>query len=367
MRRIRHLLGISGGKDSAALAIYMKDKYPDIDIEYYTCDTGKELEETYQLITNLENYLGKKIIRLRAAEGSVEAPFDHFLKMYGNYLPSANSRWCTKNLKLEPFEKFIGNDNVISYVGIRGDENREGYISRKPNVQSIFPFRKNIWSEDVIGKVLTNSSSKQVLTIYDRITKSKHSARFEELLQQPISHNFTQSQKLNTLLDISTREFNELVFLFLKTTNYPLAKEVYFPLIDNEDILIRDDIFKILDESGVGVPQYYKKVDFEVNGKIGHYSRSRSGCYFCFFQQKIEWIWLFEQHSNLFALAQNYEKDGYAWNQDETLADLIKPERMKRIKEEYMKRVQKNSIVKSPYLLDILKESEGEGCVACFI
>jgi len=57
-------MGISGGKDSAALAIYMKDKYPNLDIEYYTCDTGKELEETYQLITNLEIYLGKKIILL---------------------------------------------------------------------------------------------------------------------------------------------------------------------------------------------------------------------------------------------------------------------------------------------------------------
>ena len=64
MNKIRHVLGISGGKDSAALAIYMKDKYPNLDIEYYTCDTGKELDETYQLITNLEIYLGKKIILL---------------------------------------------------------------------------------------------------------------------------------------------------------------------------------------------------------------------------------------------------------------------------------------------------------------
>ena len=60
MGRIRHLLGISGGKDSAALAVYMKDKYPLLDIEYYTCDTGMELDETYELIKNLEVYLGKK-------------------------------------------------------------------------------------------------------------------------------------------------------------------------------------------------------------------------------------------------------------------------------------------------------------------
>lgn len=367
MSKIRHLLGISGGKDSAALAIYMKNKYPNIDIEYYTCDTGKELEETYQLITNLEIYLGKKIIRLKAAEGSNEAPFDHFLKMYGNFLPSSNSRWCTKKLKLEPFEKFVSNDNVISYVGIRGDEDREGYISRKPNVQSIFPFRKNIWSEDVIAKVFSNSNSERVLKLYNQIAKSKNSNRIEEILQQPISQNFTQSQKINILLDISIREFNELVFLFLKTTDYPMAKEVFFPLIDNEDILIRDDIFKILDESGVGVPQYYKKVDFEVNGKTGQYSRSRSGCYFCFFQQKIEWVWLYEQHPNLFALAQSYEKDGYTWNQDETLAELTKPIRINRIKEEYIKRTQKSSQIKSPYLVDILSDTEEEGCAACFI
>lgn len=367
MKNVRHVLGISGGKDSAALAIYMKDRYPHLDIEYYTCDTGKELEETYQLIKNLEIYLGKKIALLKAADGSNEDPFDHFLKMYGGYLPSSNSRWCTKKLKLEPFEKFVGNDNVISYVGIRGDEEREGYISRKPNIQSIFPFRKNIWSEDVIAKVLSNNNSKQVLKLCNDLAATKNSNRFEELLKQPISQNFTQSQKLNLLLDINIKEFNELVFSFLKTTNYPLAQEENFALIDNEDILVRDDIFRILEESGVGVPQYYNKVNFEVNGKGGQYSRSRSGCYFCFFQQKIEWIWLYEQHPERFALAQGYEKDGYTWCQDETLADLIQPVRMQRIKEDYLKRTQKNSQVKSPYLLDILSEAEGEGCASCFI
>ena len=139
MKKVRHVLGISGGKDSSALAIFMKKKFPHLDIEYYTCDTGKELDETYKLIDNLEVYLGKKILRLTAAPSSHELPFDHFLKMYGGFLPSSNSRWCTKKLKLEPFEKFVGDDPVISYVGIRGDEEREGYISKKSNIQSIFP------------------------------------------------------------------------------------------------------------------------------------------------------------------------------------------------------------------------------------
>lgn len=135
------------------------------------------------------------------------------------------------------------------------------------------------------------------------------------------------------------------MFSFLKTTSYPLAQEEYFALIDNDEILVRDDIFRILEESGVGVPQYYNKIDFEVNGKEGQYSRSRSGCYFCFYQQKIEWIWLYEQHPDKFQLALEYEKEGYTWNQDETLTDLIKPERIQGIKEEYLKRFEK---IRSP-------------------
>ena len=50
-------MGISGGKDSTALAIYLRDQYPDLDLEYYFCDTGKELAETYQLLDGLEDYL----------------------------------------------------------------------------------------------------------------------------------------------------------------------------------------------------------------------------------------------------------------------------------------------------------------------
>lgn len=40
MTKVRHVLGISGGKDSAALAIYMKQKYPTLKVEYYNSDTG---------------------------------------------------------------------------------------------------------------------------------------------------------------------------------------------------------------------------------------------------------------------------------------------------------------------------------------
>lgn len=369
MSKVRHVLGISGGKDSAALAIYMKKNYPNLDIEYYTSDTGKELQETYDLITNLETYLGKKITVLKAVnESSEDNSFDHFIKLFNGYLPSSNARWCTKKLKLDPFEKFVGDDPVISYVGIRGDEDREGYISKKNNIQSIFPFRKSIWSEDVISKVLSNKNIKFITEILLSQPKNDKTERIQELINTEISTSFSQSQKLNSLLDLGIKEFNAIVFEFLKTTEYPLSTEESFPLIDNEDILVRDNIFKLLEDSGVGVPAYYKEVEFEINGQKSSYARSRSGCFFCFYQQKIEWIWLYEQHKDLFEKALEYEKDGYTWMQDESLLEIIKPDRIAKIKEDHLKRTQRNTLnKKSPYLIDLLDDAEGEGCASCFI
>lgn len=65
MSNVRHVLGISGGKDSAALAIYLNDKYPNLNIEHYFCETDKELDETYKLLENIELYLGKKLSVLK--------------------------------------------------------------------------------------------------------------------------------------------------------------------------------------------------------------------------------------------------------------------------------------------------------------
>jgi len=227
MSPVRHILSISGGKDSAALAIYMRDRQPDM--EYVFCDTQKELQETYEYLGRLEAYLGKKIERLNAERG-----FDHWLQVYGGYLPSPRMRWCTRQLKLKPFEEYVGDDEVISYVGIRADEPREGYISTKANIRARFPFK--------------------------------------------------------------------------------------------EDGIVKADVLRILETSGIGLPSYYKW-------------RSRSGCSFCFFQQKSEWVGLLETHPQLFEEAKQYEKvnpatgERYTWSQGESLEELSRPERVKEIKE----------------------------------
>lgn len=218
--KVRHVLGLSGGKDSSALAIYMRERVPEM--EYVFCDTGKELPETYEFLTLMEAYLGKPIERL-----SSERDFDHYLSVFNGYLPSSRMRWCTRLLKLRPFEQYVGDDVVVNYVGIRADESREGYVSTKPNIRSVFPFRE------------------------DGITKA--------------------------------------------------------------------DVVRILEEAGVGVPKYYRW-------------RTRSGCSFCFFQRKEEWVGLAREHPALFEEAKAYEKvdpetgERYTWRKGETLDELVAKE-----------------------------------------
>ena len=48
--KTKHVLGLSGGKDSSALAVHMNNHYPDLDIEYFFTDTGYELKETYDYL-----------------------------------------------------------------------------------------------------------------------------------------------------------------------------------------------------------------------------------------------------------------------------------------------------------------------------
>ncbi|EFU3562641.1 phosphoadenosine phosphosulfate reductase family protein, partial [Escherichia coli] len=98
----KHVLGISGGKDSAALAVFMRQTRPELDIDYFFTDTGKELPEVYEFLGRLEGFLGKPIARLNPRRG-----FDFWLREYNHFLPSPQTRWCTRQLKLAPFEQWV--------------------------------------------------------------------------------------------------------------------------------------------------------------------------------------------------------------------------------------------------------------------
>ena len=259
-KKTRHILGISGGKDSAALAIHLRDRIPNM--EYVFCDTGKELNETYGFIDKLEAYLNSHVLRLpKELPGfSENYDFDHFIELYDGFLPSPLNRWCTKDLKLKPFEHFIGEDKVVNYVGIRADENRVGYISTKPNVETVFPFI--------------------------------------------------------------------------------------------EDGIDKEGVLRILENAGVGLPKYY---DW----------RSRSGCYFCFYQSKNEWKNLKEKHPDLFEKAKSYEKDDFTWRQDGKLEDVVDSA-------DVVTKQNKKVGNSSPLLVDILSENDQDNvyekpCLICHL
>lgn len=271
----RHVLGISGGKDSAALAVYMRQNSPNLDIDYFFTDTGKELPEVYEFLGRLEGFLGKPILRLNP-----ERDFDFWLKQYNNFLPSPQTRWCTRQLKIKPFEEWVrpfvrAGDIVHSYVAIRSDEDfREGYVSGNENLRVHLPFR-------------TDGIDKAAVT-------------------------------------------------------------------------------EILESAGVGMPEYYKW-------------RSRSGCTFCFYQQKIEWARLLDEHPEAFEEARSYEKNAlehgspFTWSNGESLDQLSRPERLAQIRDDHQKRLARlqakrpvNALADGAQIeLEDVYGSAGKMCITC--
>jgi hypothetical protein len=128
-------------------------------------------------------------------------------------------------------------------VGIRADEEREGYISHKPNIRAVFPFR--------------------------------------------------------------------------------------------EDGINYEGVQRILEESGLGFPPYLS------------WGRTRSGCFFCFYQQKIEWVRLKQRYPDYFEQAKAYEKPNnvngnvFHWCGSESLTELEQPDRMAEIEENWQKTQQR--------------------------
>ena len=244
-KKIYNILSLSGGKDSSALAFFIKNNMPELhkNIEYVFADTEHEIPETYDYLNKIEVFTGKTITRLKPYKS-----FDDLL-IATTFLPSHSHRWCTILLKTQTFRHYIqtkfkqdGEEGIVNlYIGIRADERDRAKASGQDNlINEKFPF---------------------------------------------IEYNINKQ--------------------------------------DVEDLLINE---------GIGYPDYYKW-------------RKRSGCYFCFYQSCMDWINLYENHPDLYKKAMEYEytdcdkiKSGrMGFNMKYSLKDMIKPENIKKIKEDYKK------------------------------
>ena len=138
---MNHIVGLSGGKDSTALALRLQELHPEIPFKFICTPTGDELPEMVQHWKNLEKLLGSKLIRVtrRHTDGSTMT-LDSLIKMF-NALPNWRQRWCTRMLKIEPTIAYIkAHQPAKLYVGLRADEEeRKGIYSE--DVDSVFPMK----------------------------------------------------------------------------------------------------------------------------------------------------------------------------------------------------------------------------------
>lgn len=98
-----YIVPVSGGADSSALAITMSVLYPHIPFRFVFTDTLAETRDLYENMVAIEKFLGIEITRLIPENGGLYG----LIESYGGFLPSMRARWCTRDLKLKPYEAYI--------------------------------------------------------------------------------------------------------------------------------------------------------------------------------------------------------------------------------------------------------------------
>ena len=137
---MRHIIPVSGGRDSSALAVWLcKDlALGEMPYELVFTDTKAELPELYDYLNRLETYLGITITRISDPRG-----YEGLLESFNYFFPNQGARWCTERLKIRPFQKWLGQDEATVYIAIRADEAErvdQRYTLSKRRIHRVFPF-----------------------------------------------------------------------------------------------------------------------------------------------------------------------------------------------------------------------------------
>lgn len=139
-----HVVALSGGKDSTAMALRLAETDPR-DYVYVCTPTGDELPEMFAHWRSLSEKLGKPIIPVMGGtlNGLIEKQ---------NALPNWRQRWCTRMLKIEPYaawliQQSVKYERIVSYVGLRADEEERvgGDYSKVPGIEMVYPMREWGW------------------------------------------------------------------------------------------------------------------------------------------------------------------------------------------------------------------------------
>ena len=143
-----HVVALSGGKDSTALALRLREVEPDRDYTYVCTPTGDEPDAMFAHWRMLGELLGKPLV-----------PIMHPLGLNGliaqqRALPNYRQRWCTRILKIEPYRAWLAQHTpCVSYVGLRADEEGRagGAYDDIGGVTMRFPLREWGWGlEEVL-------------------------------------------------------------------------------------------------------------------------------------------------------------------------------------------------------------------------
>lgn len=118
-------IGISGGKDSTAVLLWMlhESGIPSDRIDVTFCDTGNEADETYEHV----RFLSENVCQIE----TIYPPLDFYqLARKKGRFPSTKARFCTQDLKMKPSKEHIDNlmregREVIAVSGVRADESKE--------------------------------------------------------------------------------------------------------------------------------------------------------------------------------------------------------------------------------------------------
>ena len=146
----REVVALSGGKDSSAMAVRLKELNPGIRYEYVFTPTGDELPPMVEHFKYLETILKTKLIALAG-----KTLFD--LIEEKKMIPNFWAKWCTKELKIHPFIDYMEKLPFGSkmYVGLRYDEDtRFGLVPMDKQFTAHYPMKDWKWTINDVWEYL---------------------------------------------------------------------------------------------------------------------------------------------------------------------------------------------------------------------